>query len=387
MTGRERIEAAFSPRGTPEVPAVICYEGLMIRDHWDELTDCPWWYLWEPDIERQLAWRRDMYGRLAVDWMGLGLGHSPEDRRNIRIEPRPDGAYTVDRRTGQQTRMDRPEVGGSAAHYAAWLSAPPPNPQSKDHIDKALSGPTGPTPDQVVAEGRADMPRAVIQAFPHLFPITALASPIWRCWNLWGFEGFMTMVALRPELVAHACDRYADRSRREIELAAAIGARGIWIEECWSDMIGPAALENVAAPSLRKVCDCIRRAGLASIYYYCGDPTDRWETLFGVGADAVSLEEGKKHFAIEIEEVVRRGAGRAAVLGNVDAIHFLPTADESQLRRELARQIAAGRKNGGRFIMSLGSPVTPATTLAQMRRYCDLTHELGGAKGDHRRSN
>ncbi len=35
MTGKEKIEAAFSIDGTPEIPAVICYEGIYIRDRWD----------------------------------------------------------------------------------------------------------------------------------------------------------------------------------------------------------------------------------------------------------------------------------------------------------------------------------------------------------------
>ena len=38
----------------------------------------------------------------------------------------------------------------------------------------------------------------------------------------------------------------------------------------------------------------------------------------------------------------------------------------------------AGRKNGGRFVMSLGSPVTPETPVARVRLYTDLVHELGG---------
>ena len=40
----------------------------------------------------------------------------------------------------------------------------------------------------------------------------------------------------------------------------------------------------------------------------------------------------------------------------------------------LARQIAAGRRNANRFVMSLGSPVTPSTSVSRVRRYCDLVH-------------
>ena len=87
----------------------------------------------------------------------------------------------------------------------------------------------------------------------------------------------------------------------------------------------------------------------------------------------------KKSFSIDIEDVVDRVQGRCTVLGNLDAVGVLEQADEEHLRAEIARQIAAGRRNGSRFIMSLGSPVTPGTPAERVRLYCDLAHELGGA--------
>jgi len=33
MTGRKKTEEAMSPGGTRAVPAVICYEGIYVRDH------------------------------------------------------------------------------------------------------------------------------------------------------------------------------------------------------------------------------------------------------------------------------------------------------------------------------------------------------------------
>ena len=58
MTGRQKMEAALGPDGSPQTPAVICYEGIYIRDHWDELLDCPWWYQFSPEIDHQVAWQR-----------------------------------------------------------------------------------------------------------------------------------------------------------------------------------------------------------------------------------------------------------------------------------------------------------------------------------------
>ena len=99
--------------------------------------------------------------------------------------------------------------------------------------------------------------------------------------------------------------------------------------------------------------------------------------ILSLGADALSLEESKKNFAIDIEDVVERVQGRCTVLGNLDAVDVLQNGSEEELQAEIARQIAAGRRNGSRFIMSLGSPVTPGTPVERVRSYCDLVHELG----------
>jgi uroporphyrinogen-III decarboxylase len=123
--------------------------------------------------------------------------------------------------------------------------------------------------------------------------------------------------------------------------------------------------------------EAIRVAGMKSMYYYCGDPASRWDLILSIGADAIALEESKKNFTIDIDVVVDRVGGRCAVLGNLDAVGILQDADEAGLRREIHRQIAAGRRNGGRFIMSLGSPVTPGTQAERVRRYCELVRESG----------
>ena len=71
--------------------------------------------------------------------------------------------------------------------------------------------------------------------------------------------------------------------------------------------------------------------------------------------------------------------GRCALLGNLDAMGVLERATEDELRDEIRRQLSAGRRNGARFIMSLGSPVTPGTSVRRVRLYCDLVRELGNA--------
>ncbi len=89
------------------------------------------------------------------------------------------------------------------------------------------------------------------------------------------------------------------------------------------------------------------------------------------------LEEGKNGFEIDIGDVVERVGSRCTVLGNLDSIGVIRNGTDEELRTEISRQIKAGRKNGSRFIMNTGSPVTPETPASRVRLYCDLVHEMG----------
>lgn len=376
VTGREKIEAAFTPAGSPQIAAVICYEGIYARDHWDTITACPWWWAQSPRLEQQVEWHRQVYAATGMDWFHLPLSYSREKRSRLSVEERGGVVYLRD---GDSARLlRRPAVGGWRAESAVESVHPEHLAESKDEIDLLLPAQIESDPQAAAADGRGDLAAALLAEFPHLLPISSVSSPLWSAYGVWGFEGLMYMVASRPELVQYVCERELDNVRHQVRQAAALGAAAIWLEECFTDMVSPVAFERLNLPAVRAVTEEIRRAGMKSIYYYCGDPRGKWDLLLAAGADALAFEESKKGWRIDIEDVVRRVAGRCAVFGNLDAIGLLEHGSDGELAAEISRQIEAGRRNGSRFVMSLGSPVTPGTTVARVRRYCDLVHELGG---------
>ncbi len=380
MSGGEKLEAALSPGGSPETPAVICYEGIYTRDHWDALTSRPWWYLQSYDIGRQLEWQREYYARTPGDWMQVTAFPPREVREASVIEQRPGGVYRVDRRSGAEERLEPPVVSGWNRAAVNGLAERPAPPATGDEVDAAIPDPEPFDPDAFLAAGGADLATAKIAEFgPERLPLGAVSSPLWRCHHVWGFRGLMTLVADEPDLIARGCRRLLAHSLVQVRRCAAVGAKAMWLEECFTALISPAAFAEINAPLVAELVEEIRRLGMKSIYYYCGDPSSRWEQLFGVGADALALEEGKKGFTIDVEEVVDRAAGRCAVLGNLDAIGLLAHGSQAELRTEIARQIAAGRRNGGRFVMSIGSPVTPGTSVERGRQYLEIARELGSA--------
>ncbi len=209
------------------------------------------------------------------------------------------------------------------------------------------------------------------------YPTGYASAPQWACYNIWGFEDWMMLVATDPELVRFASQCQLAWSLVEIKEAAALGARGVWIEDCMVDMISRRAFEAINLPLIQAMVEEIRRLGMHSLYYYCGDPKGKLDLLLATEADALALEESKKGFTIDIQAVAEFVDRRCALLGNLDAIHLLPETSEENLRLEISRQIQAGWRNGGRFIMSIGSPVTPGTSPKRVRQFTDLTHQLG----------
>lgn len=379
MTPRERVLAAFDRDGAAEFAAVIPYEGIYFRDRWRDLSPRPWWHQFSADIEQQLGWRRDAARAIGQAWFAIGTSYSAEDRANISIEERPDGVYLLDRRGPSERRLEPPRVAGLPDSHETLSVRPADPPASQSDVERAIPLVDPARPERVAAEGRCELASRMLADFgAGLFPQSSVSSPLWQCYDIWGFEGLMMALVEQRELIRYACERHLANTLVGVRIAKAAGAMGIWIEECMLDMISPEDYRELVLPGLRAITDAIRAEGMKSIHYFCGNPARHWDCLLDSGADALSLEEGKKGFELGIEEVVERVSGRMTVLGNLDAIRVLQDGTDKELEREVRHQVSAGRANGSRFILSLGSPVTPGTPVSRVRRFCEMAEVACG---------
>lgn len=375
MAPRERLLAAFEATGTPTPGAVICYEGIFVRDHMEAISACPWWYHFSPCLEHQLAWYTAYFARPVADWYEVSLCAPAAVREQQAIEAGPDGVFVQDLRRGTRQRLEPPQVASQAdyerAYAAGYGASKPAFPDSAAAVEQAIALPAATA--SLCAAGQLDLAE-LLRAGPAAgrLPIASVSTPLWHCFNRWNTEDTLMRCLTDPDLILAACDRLLPAIARDISRAAALGAEAVWIEECLTDVISPALFSRLNAPYVRDVTQRIRAAGMKSIYYYCGNPMDRLGLLLDCGADALSFEESKKAFHIDLAEIAARVDGRCVLLGNLDSIGVMQDGLEPQLRRELERQRAAGARNHGRFIMSLGSPVTPATPVDRVRRYYEL---------------
>jgi hypothetical protein len=378
MMGRDKIEAALSSEGSREFAVVIPYEMLCYRDHGDELTPTPWWYRFDPNLEHQFDWYREMFTAVPQDWMGLPASAPKTERDQIILECRGSKVFRMDRFSGKETEIERPQVGGWSASSAQNHSVVPADfPRTAADVVRLIPDAVPYVAARANGDGTLDLPQRILGAFPDRVPTGYVISPLWQCYRIWGFEGMMTQIVDQPHLVRLAAERFLAASLPGLAVQAARGIRVVWIEECFTDMIHPQIFTAMNIPLIQKLIDAIHQLGMASVYYYCGDPNQRLEALIASGTDILGLEEGKKGFEIDISAIAGQVAGRCALLGNLDAIGCLEQQDENGLRDEIKRQVAAGRRNRSRFILSLGSPVTPGTSMVKLRRYFEMARDLG----------
>ncbi len=376
-TGRQKIEAAFSKSGSSEFAAIDFWEYVFVRDHWEQLTDLPWYHQFSPDLETQLAWRREVFACTRQDFVHLEPFYSRHERENLLLDVQPNGVFLLDRASGQSRKLEPPVPGGWSRTGQVESVTTPSLPTTPDELDAAVRLlPTG--QDRGLAEdGRADLARALVKEHGlHRFPVAYADAPLWYLYELWGFEGMMLMIGEQPDLVKRACPHCTARALDDIRQAAILGASGVLIWECFSDMISLDAYESFSVPCMRRVVEECRSLGLRSIYGFSGNPAGKLEAICSIGADALAFEESKKGFVVDIHELAAFIDGRCTLFGNLDSINVLQDGSEADLRGAIAEQIAAGRRNRNRFVVSPGSPVTPATPAERVGLFCDLVHEL-----------
>ncbi|MBC8263182.1 MAG: hypothetical protein H8E47_03550 [Anaerolineales bacterium] len=161
----------------------------------------------------------------------------------------------------------------------------------------------------------------------------------------------------RPDLFHYLLERQLAQTQRVMEAWAAIGVHGVYVQEVFTgaDLISPRSYDEFVFAYNQPYFHHMRALGLLAIHYVCGDVVPRLDRIAQLDIAAVAVEESKKSFTIEIEDVVDRVAGRVAVFGNIDAVQFGIHSTMAEMAAEVKRQIRIGSRAKG-FVVSTGSP-------------------------------
>jgi hypothetical protein len=227
--------------------------------------------------------------------------------------------------------------------------------QSHEQVDARLPIPGA---DELLARGDFDLPRQVLADYGDQYLIsTILDTPFSDAYTLLGFQGLMLIQYDRRDLFHYLLQRQLLQTQRVMEAWASVGIHGVYVEEVFTgaDLISPHSYDEFVFAYNQPYFRHMRALGLLPIHYVCGDVIPRLERIAQLDIAAVAVEESKKGFVIEIEEVVSRVDGRLAVLGNVDAVRFGLRATLAEIADEVKRQARVGAQARG-FVVSTGSP-------------------------------
>jgi uroporphyrinogen decarboxylase len=211
---------------------------------------------------------------------------------------------------------------------------------------------------ELLASGELDILRRVVEDYGHrIFVSTILDTPFSEVSDHLGFYGLMTTQHDRPELLHYMLQRQLLQAKEWMAALAAVGVHGVYVQEVFTgaDLISPRAYKEFVLDYNRPYFKHMRGLGLLPIHYVCGDVVPRLDQMASCDVAAIAVEESKKNFTIEIEEVVARVGDQVAVLGNIDAVQFGLNTPLDEMAAEVRRQARIGARAKG-FVLSTGSP-------------------------------
>jgi len=236
-----------------------------------------------------------------------------------------------------------------------------------------------PSADEVTArvnEKSFDLAKALQRRYPNLAFYKFACSP-YDSLTL-SFKQLMEALIDYPELVHRILENNLPQPGEALPYLAArrLGVGIVFLEECLAsaDIISPRMYKEFSFPYTKKALQYFNDLGFKTVLYFSGNPMPLLSYLKELPFTAVSFEEDRKNYGIDLGEIRRVLGPDRVLLGNVNA-SFLEKASEQEILDEVKHQInLAGRH--GNFILSTGSPVTPGTSLERLRFFLQSTRRL-----------
>jgi uroporphyrinogen-III decarboxylase len=375
MTAKERMIKALHGEKPDVLPAVPAYLGLFLADfeqafymeqYRSRLRECGtdrYHMNHEEDTFFRARAIFQSYGIFKVkpDWIEVYQGISRAWTERLEIVRVGEQLYFEDLRSGKRVAMKQARFPQDEAELSDE------NPAASDILD--LTGEIKDSEDvdrlipirsaaELLESGEMDLLRRVVNDYGDRFFITSiLDTPFSYVSDYLGFFGLMMTVHDRPDLLHYMLERQLAQTEEVMAAIAQTGLHGIYVQEVFTgaDVISPRAYEEFVFTYNKSYFKRMRELGLLPVHYVCGDVMPRLEQMAECEVAAIAVEESKKNFRIEIEEVVKRVGERVTVFGNIDAVHYGLYANTDEMAAEVNRQANLGARAKG-FVVSTGSP-------------------------------
>ncbi len=374
MTPKERILTALA-RGKPDkTPVAPYFWGAEYR--W-KVVGVEIWELLYGDREMSFVGNDRLQEKQPCDWInvhGFGSGWL-KDKTVEKLDNRvfitdADGIKYEFLNDGHQlVRIDEPQTSNTGIVSRDI--------KTKADVDEYWGRPRKPREKTKIEIAQDDWQKRLIDKYGETILMTAggVSPFVQACYAL-GFETSLIMMKENPDVFVYMMDRFYEDSLPYYEHVAAYGYEAILIAESWAsvDIISPQQYYDFAFPYQKKAIQEAQVQGLKAILYSTGYVLPILPKMCELGADALSIEEGRKGQPMDIVKVREIVGPDQCIFGNFDAETVLLRGTKEDIKGEVKRQIDSAGKDGA-FIMGTGSPVCDDTPIENLNYLIQYTHE------------
>lgn len=371
MTPKQLVYAAFGGMPADRMAVSVPYTFLYYLDHFAELTGRPQWELkkwYYAPLDEYLSVCRQIIEAAPFDILQPPPSASAEERADVEFVER-DGMPLLHRKRDD---LYEPLVVSESGHAVESAINEERYVFNEADMCERLQFDSA---EKMIASGANDHLDAFVEEFGNnWFVLTGgVIGTFYMCHHYVGMTNLLEMVITQPSFVHMMSKRILEYNIEMIRRYAAAGGDAIYIDDAMatSDLISRAHYEEFCLPYVREMVREIHRLGHKAILIYFGGVADRLEEIASTGADALLMETSMKGYNNDIEEIATRIGDRMMLFGNIDPIRIVQDGTDEELAAEIKRQAKAGRIARG-FVMSTGSPLTPSTPLARVKRFIEL---------------
>ncbi len=390
MNSKQRLLAALDGQEPDIVPVAPCYPNLYLRQfQWQAYVEAyharmqgQAGYQLSPDEDNEI-WYQSRTKALDAwieqpDWVGISPGPSIETQAHSTLYLRGEDLLLVDERDGEAVNLTNLAHGESNELLRRRIEDLSVDKTLTEHqVDEQVPVDS---PEDLLQSGRYQVAQRMIekcgdQSFTH----SVLSTPYPTVQYVTGFYNMMVLMKESPALIQCVLERKLQVALAQLEVWAELGVHGVWLQEVFSgaDTISPDAYDEFVYPTTRQTVRRCQDLGMKAIYYPCGDILPRLARVVEMAPDALAFEESKKTFVLDVADVRSQVGDELCLFGNLDAYGDLEIASDEVLRDEVGRQIREGSVEGKRFVMSIGSPITPDTPPERVGAFICMSRELG----------
>ena len=397
MTPKERMIQVLTGGNADVIPAAPAYLSLFLADierylyieqyrlrlRDTDLLRYPVDHAEDTCLRARATYQSYAVFKARPDWIEADSGVSRAWAEKMDIVEHDDQLYFEDRVSGKRVAMR------NARLYQTGNELTDVNPSESDITDLSLEIHGPDDADRIIQvrsmaelleSGELDLLRQIVAEYGDRYFISyVMDTPYCDVSDYLGFFGLMTTIHDRPSLLHYMLERQLAQSGELIAALSRIGVHGVYVQEIFSgaDMISPRAYDEFVFPYNKRYFEKMSKLGLLPIHLVCGDVMPRLDQMASYDLAAIAVEESKKNFRIEIEQVVERVGDKMAVLGNIDAVQFGLHANPEEMATEVNRQAFHGSRARG-FIASTGSPFPLDTHPGQIEALVRTAHSLPG---------